>query len=88
MFTIYNNLPMAPVWSPAIDQNAKITRALAGSTFGPFRSGLKTKQESFYSLTVWKDTVHITLMDALYGECSDIEEKAVFVINIHGKIVQ
>jgi len=52
MFTIYNNLPMAPVWSPAINQNAKITRALAGSTFGPFRSGLKTKQESFYSLTV------------------------------------
>jgi len=48
LFTTYSNLPKFPVWSPAINQNAKKARALTGSTFGyysRFRSLMQTKQD-------------------------------------------
>ena len=43
----YSNLPMFPVWSPAINLNDKKARALTGSTFGIYsqiRSGMQPKQ--------------------------------------------
>ena len=52
------------MWSPAINQNAKKARALTGSTFGidsRFRSGLRTKQEPVYVLTLFNGTVLITV---------------------------
>jgi len=48
LFIIYINLPKFPVWSPAVNQNAKKARALTGSTFGiyiRFKSVMQTKQE-------------------------------------------
>jgi len=97
LFTMYSKFPM---WSPAINKNAKKVRALTGSTFGIYsRSryrGTPSKQEPVGSLNMFKCTVlcnqtrrFIYLSaEALYGEFSYIEEKAVYVIFIHGKTVQ
>ena len=69
-----------------------------------FRSGRETKQEPVDSLNIWMThcslQFHLCLFcnqtqrfiyrsgEALYRECSYIEEKVVYVDNIHSKTIQ
>ena len=85
--------------SPATNQNGSTF-----GIYSRFRSGMETKQKYFDSLTFLMTHCSFQLClclfcnqtrrfiyrsgEAQYGECSYIEEEAVYVIIIHAKTVQ